>query len=220
MMRRIPSFALGVSTILLTVALCTYLLLTATSRELCHTAREVAEAVQKTLHITPEVRVDERTVLQGSAPVLQMTTMQEQFEHRMHWSSTWMGSTKEILLEGEFTANAGFDLKKALQIDFDSRSHSVGVRLPEPSILSVEINHVQSTQDPGWWNQISDADRTLVLNQFTAEARKQAEHDTSLLRRTYEEMERQLTAILAPSGLNVAFENGGNGITNGRANPH
>lgn len=205
-MRRIPSFALGISTILVTIALCAYLLLTATSRELRHTALDVANAVQKTLHITPKVSIDERTVFEGSSPVLKVTTMQERFEHRMHWTSTWMGSTKEILLEGEFTADAGFDLKQALKIDFDSSSRSVRVNLPQASILSVEVNHIQCTQDPGWWNRISDADRTQVLNAFDAEARKKAERDSSLLRRTREELERQLTAILAPSGLNVAFE--------------
>lgn len=205
-MPRIPPFALGLCAVILTAALSTYFVVTSTARQVRHTAVEVAEAVQRTIHISPRVSVDHRTIVQTKTPVFQIVTMQQHFAHRMHWTSTWMGSTKEILIEGEFTANAGFDVKQSLQIDFDSRAKSVRVQLPEPTILAVEVNHVQSTQDPGWWNSITDADRTTVVNQFTAEARKQAESDVALLRRTREELERQLTTILAPSGLDVAFE--------------
>ncbi len=208
MSKRSPiQFAIAICLVLVTCTLSLYFLTSATVRETRRTAASFAEAVKNTFNFTPRVTVDRTLIFRESTPVMELITNKERFEHRMQWSSTWLGSTKTIELKAFFTASAGFDLHEPFSVAFDSRKQTVRIRHPRPRILSVQLDTVIASQDaPGWWNSITDADRTEVLNRFTADARNKIETTAPALERAEANLRKQLGDLLAKSGLKVEFE--------------
>jgi len=198
-------WAAALSLVIATCALCAWLFFHAAARETRQTAAGFAEAVRQALNLTPKISVDHTVIFQENTPVLELVASKQQFQHRMQWSSTWLGSTKAIDLEGTFTASVGFDLHEPFSVEFNSRKQTVVIRHPRPRILSVQLDSVKTSQDPGWWNSITDADRSEVLTRFTADARAKMEKATPLLDKTRQDLRRQLGDLLVKSGLAVEF---------------
>jgi len=73
----------------------------------------------------------------------------------------------------ESVAKAGYDLNQFVSINIDP--HLVTVSVSEPKILSIEATNYQIEGESGWWNSISDVDRSAALKEFTLNARKALE---------------------------------------------
>lgn len=198
--------AVAVCLVIATCAVSAWLFFFTAARETRRNAADFAEAVKNTLNFTPKVIVDRTVIFQESTPVLELVSTKRRFTHRMNWKSTWLGSTKVIELTGEFTASAGFDLREPFTVEFDSRSNTVRVRHPQPRLLSVQLDSVKTSQDSGWWNAITDEDRTSVLNAFTTDARKLAETRSPLLDDARVALRHQLSDLLLKTGLKIEFE--------------
>ena len=197
-------FALALCLVIVTLTLSLFFFSSAAVRETRRTAAGFVESMKETFNFTPRVTVDRTVIIKESMPVLELVGRKQRFDHRMQWSSTRFGSTKEIVLDGVFTASAGFDLHEPFSVEFDSRKQTVLIRHPRPRILSMQLDNVKTTQDSGWLNYITDANRTEVLNKFTADARAAVEK-TPLLQETVGDLRRQLGEMLNKSGFKVEF---------------
>jgi len=199
--------AVALCLVIITCTLSLYFFSAGASRATRRTAAAFAESIKETFNFTPKITVDRTLVFQESKPVAELAVRKQTFEHRMQWSSTWLGSTKTIQLNGVYTASAGFDLKRPFSVDFNSRLRLVTIRYPRPGILSVQLDSINISQDEGWWNSITDADRNEVLNRFTADARAKVAQ-TALLEKTEEDFQTRLRELLSKSGLTVVFSAG------------
>lgn len=197
----------GIAIALIIVALACgfYFVSVGITRNARETASDFAAAVKDALNLTPKVIVNNTVVLEANTPVLELVSTKRQFAHQMHWNSTWLGSTKSIEIAGQFTASVGFDLRDEFSVNFDSKTRFVHVRLPPAKVLSVQMDSIDIRQYPGWWNSITDADRTAVVNAFSAEARSAVEKSASTLEQAEAALRQQTELLLAKSGYTVFF---------------
>jgi len=136
-------------------------------------AKSIGRDIDRAMQFTPQISVRNEIVLNKQANILELATKSQTFRHEFEWRHTWLGSEKIIRIKGNFVAKAGYDLNQFMSINMEPRL--VTVTVPEPKILSVEAMDYQIEGESGWWNSISDADRSMALKEFTADARKALE---------------------------------------------
>lgn len=163
--------------------------------------KKIAKDVSDALRFTPRVQIQNGPVVVAQrTQIRELATATQNFSHSYSWSHTWLGSTKTIVLEGEFTAKAGFDLRKPFTLSVDEKSHEVTARMPEPELLSVELRHYKIIADEdGWWNTISAQDREDALNALLVSARER-ERSSGILTEAQKALDRQLEELLKKSG--------------------
>lgn len=147
-------------------------------------ASELADRLKDELGLRPRVRVDSRVVAEQSAEILELATVERIVRVDYTFAHTWLGSTKEIRLEGRYQAKAGFDLEDdgfVLDLETVDSPPDGGPRLPfrlelslpEPELLSVELLNVSVEEEEGLWNRIADADRERALAGLRRTARRE-----------------------------------------------
>jgi len=76
---------------------------------------------------------------------------------------------------GTFTAKAGFDLRKPFEIGIASSPLRVSARLPRPELLSLQMDSFEVLLDEnGWWNRLTEEDRTGAVTALQSVARSKA----------------------------------------------
>ena len=136
-------------------------------------AKQIGRDIDRAMQFTPQISVRNEIVLNKQANILELATKSQTFRHEFEWRHTWLGSEKIVRIKGNFVAKAGYDLNQFISINIDP--HLVTVTVPEPRILSVEATDYQIEGESGWWNSISDADRSTALREFVSSARKAME---------------------------------------------
>ncbi len=197
--------AIALALLMVTASLCARFLLRSGKEESLSLAREIGGEIRALLNFTPLITVNHTVVFQESTPVMELITLKRRLHHRLEWNSTWLGSTKAIAIAGDFEVSVGFDLKERFSLSFDHTGKKVYVVHPPPRILAVEMDKSKVTHDAGWWNTISGADQTTVLNAFQAQARQTAAENQALLQEARETLRRQLRELLEPQGIEIEF---------------
>lgn len=165
----------------------------------------IAAEFDRTLKITPEVRVNSVVVVAASAPVLELVVLEKKALVRHTWSQTWLHSTKNFEIEATFTARAGFDLSEPFRINIDPVTYNIETNLPSPRILSLGMSDVRVLRDEdGLWNKLTVEDRQLAFRALEKQAKRQFAEST-LLAETRLEAEKRLRGILASSGKKIEF---------------
>ena len=136
-------------------------------------AKSIGRDIDRAMQFTPQISVRSEIVLNKQSNILELATKSQTFHHEFEWSHTWLGSEKLVRIKGNFVAKAGYDLNQLMSINIEP--HLVTVTVPEPKILSVEAVDYKIEGEGGWWNSISDADRSAALKEFTSSARKAME---------------------------------------------
>jgi len=158
-------------------------------------ARRTAEGIREVFDFTPRVTLNETVLIAENTPILEVATVSRSLVIRHRWSHTWLGSTKTLQLHGSFTAKAGFDLHEPFTIDIRRSPLRVVARMPAPKLLSVQMDSFLVVQDEnGWWNRITEEDRTEAVRTLQARARTQSEASGILLeaRRSAEDRIREV----------------------------
>lgn len=175
------------------------------SSEARQVAQTIASEFQKTLNLTPEVRVDSVLVVEASTPLLELVTLQKQALVRHRYSHTWMHSTKVFEVEATFTAKAGFDLKEPFRIQIDPRTQNIGAEFPPPKLLSLGMSDVKVLNDEdGMWNKLTAEDRQKAFAELEEKAREEF-RNSSLLVETRIETERRIRELLKQSAWEASF---------------
>ena len=196
---------LGIVALLLLIGgvITTYRLIIVAPAEL---ARATADGVKSVFNITPRVTINETVVIEQSTPILEIATISRELMVDHAWSHSWLGSTKSLHIRGTFTTKAGFDLREPFSIEVTRSPLSVHARLPEPRLLSVQMDSfVVVSDEDGWWNRLTEDDRTQAVTTMQTLARTKAEKSGMLedVRRSAEDRIRE---IVERNGATVTFE--------------
>lgn len=158
--------------------------------------RTVYRALDELANLRPRVTVSGRTIIEGTADIAELSTVEKNFEQTHTVETTWLGSTKRLNVKGRFTAKAGFDLKQAITIDVAEDGKIIRVSLPPARIHSVEQTNVEILEDEnGYWNKITKEQRQEALNALLSDARKSIEQ-TAILREAEQSFEKQIADII------------------------
>lgn len=126
-------------------------------------AGQIRSALQENFGVTPQIRIDGQTHLEGSVPTLELVVLRRTVTRTVQWTSTRLGSTKRITATATFTIRAGLDLQTPVQVDVDSATRAATAHFPVPKVLAVQVDAVQpATEESGWWNRIRPDDRIQV----------------------------------------------------------
>ena len=157
-------------------------------------AKKLGKDIGDALNVTPEITVNNTVVIQQQAPVFELATLSQKFQHQYEWTNTWLGSTKQIKITGSFNAKAGFDLDKRFAIEITEKK--AVVVLPEPRILSLEPQgDIKFEDENGAWNWVDTNDRSKAINAFQSDARKYSEQ-ADFVAQAKAEAETKISAIL------------------------
>lgn len=159
-------------------------------------AKTLGEDFRKAFQFTPEIKVNNTIVLNQQTPVLELSVLSQNFEHRYVWVNSWLGSTKKINITGSFNAKVGFDLQQKFSITL--KNEKAIVHLPEPTVLSVESQgDIEYRDEQGIWNWVNLDDRTRATNAFITDARKYADQ-AAFVQGAKGDMEERLKVLLNP----------------------
>jgi hypothetical protein len=159
-------------------------------------AKTLGDDFRRAFQFTPEVKVENTIVLNQQTPLLELSVLSQNFEHRYVWVNSWLGSTKKIFITGSFNAKAGFDLKEKFSITL--RDDKAIVILPQPVVLSVESQgNIEYRDEQGIWNWVNLEDRTRATNAFILDARRYASKAT-FVQDAKKKMEEQVKVLLKP----------------------
>ena len=138
----------------------------------------------------------ERTILKADQSKRFLITHEKNFEHTHTWTHTWAKSTKEIILKGHFSGQAGYDLTKPFSIEISPDGKKIRAKMPKPELGPLSLTKVEVIKDEaGWWNGITGQDRQDAHNKMLAEA-KGAFSKTSILEDAEKSLMKQLEEIV------------------------
>jgi hypothetical protein len=164
-------------------------------------ASNAAEQVRSALNITPRVSISGLTVIEQRSPIMELALVQQTLFKEYTWQHTFLGSTKMLVLRGEFVAKAGYNLQDSFALAItpatDSSALAVRVRLPAPRLLSLEMKQYSVARDEhGFWNYVTAQDREQAVNALQREARLSVEQ-SDILQSVHAEAHRRFQDALS-----------------------
>ncbi len=167
--------AAAICLILITLTACVIALLDRGRFEAGRTARGALEAVESILHVTPTVTISSYVARQKTTDIMELATVSKEFPQQYTLEHTFMGSTKRLVLRGDYAVKAGFDLRDRFVVQIDQKTGVIFADFPSPKVLSVEMNRYAVLEDQdGWWNTLTPQDRESAVNAMNATARQSA----------------------------------------------
>ena len=146
------------------------------SRTLTGVREGVAEVFVDLLHVRPEIREGTRVIWGQTSARTEVIVATKKIEVGYDWEHRWLGSRKVIRLTQSFELKAGFDLAKPFWIEMGPAQGEATAHLPKPEILATSpVGDVSYRDEDGWWNKVTDEDRSKALTALAGEARKQGE---------------------------------------------
>ena len=134
-------------------------------------ARLMADEFKKMLNVAPQVTINSKVYLREASPIAEFATAEMPVTVDSTFTSTWLGSTKTISVEGVYVVKAGFDLNQGFSVDLQPQRKRVLVRMPNPRLLSCELKQSDITdQHGGVINWLSPQDHQAALEQNKREA--------------------------------------------------
>jgi hypothetical protein len=195
---------LGIVAVLLLMGgtIAAYRLLIQAPVELAHAA---ADGIRSLFQVTPRVTVNETVVIEQNSPILEVATVSRPLLVDHEWSHTWLGSTKVLHVRGTFTAKAGFDLRKPFEIRITSSPLTMTARLPEPQLLSLQMDAFEVLKDEnGWWNRLTEQDRTDAVVALQTIAREKAEQ-SGIIEEVRKSARERIRELAERNGVSSGF---------------
>lgn len=169
-------------------------------------AHATADGIREMFQVTPRVSVNEVIIIEQATPILELGTVSRQMMVDHEWSHSWLGSTKTLHVRGIFKAAAGYNLKEPFSIAITSDPLKITARLPEPRMLSVQMDSFMVvTDENGWWNRITEADRSEAVNALVSLAKTKAEA-SGILNDVRASAEDRIRELVQRNGAEVVFE--------------
>ena len=186
------------------------------TRDAKNLAKETASEIKNGMNLNGRITVGKTVISEGNRDITELTVRELTFTHTYAWTHDWAGSTKKLEVKGTFKGKAGYDLtgrwadpKSLWGIDVAEDGKMITARVPQPSILSVEMTNYEIIKDDdGLWNKISKEDRQLAVNGLQQGARTEIEK-TGILEEVDTAFMKQIEDAArksAPSGFKVIRE--------------
>ena len=167
--------SLGICILVIVAAICAAVLMDRARIEASLLARDARGAVESVLHVTPTISVTSYVARQTNSDILELSTVEKQFPQQYSFEHTFLGSTKKLVLTGDYSVKAGFDLRDRFTIQIDQKTGMILADFPSPTVLSVELKRFATVEDEdGWWNKLGPEDRAAAVNGMNAAARRSA----------------------------------------------
>ena len=163
------------------------------------TAQGVREGITEIfvdlLHVRPEVREGAKVTWGQTAARTEIVVAEKKIKVEYDWEHQWMGSRKTIRLGQEYLIKAGFDLEKPFWVEMGPGPGEATACLPPAEILAVSpVGSPSYVDDDGWWNKVTDADRSAAMAKLAEEAKLQAKR-SGILRQAEEMTGSRLTEL-------------------------
>ena len=185
---------------------------TANLQDLREFAVGVSERFRQMFKFSPTVFVMDEVVAEGFSNIAHLVLHEAQFSQEREFSHSFLGSTKRLHISGEFRSRAGINLASGCRIDITSQG--IGIKLPPPEVLSVELKNIRILQDSdGLWNRIRPSERQEHINEMVAKANETAKSlhaGEDLEQRVSQLFLEALGSITASDmSISIVFTNGG-----------
>lgn len=159
-------------------------------------AEQAAEGIRQTFNLTPRVTVNGLTVVQETVSIRELALLRQTIFKEYTWTHSFLGSTKTLVLRGEFVVKAGYNLKEPWSLHIHEAPLLVEVQLPYPVILSVEMTQYSVVKDEnGWWNAISARDREQAVAALRTEVHRTIQ-ELRLLEKVEKEAIQSITELI------------------------
>ena len=166
----------------------------------------VAEVFVDLLHVRPEIREGTKVVWGQTSARSEVIVAAKKIEVGYDWEHRWLGSRKVIRLTQSFELKAGFDLAKPFWVEVGPKEGEAKAHLPAPEILAVTpVGKVSYRDEDGWWNKVTNEDRSLAYQSMAVEARKQGEKG-SLLEEAKEMTGSRLTDLARAKKIRLQLD--------------
>jgi hypothetical protein len=166
----------------------------------------VAEVFVDLLHVRPEIREGTKVVWGQTSARSEVIVAAKKIEVGYDWEHRWLGSRKVIRLTQSFELKAGFDLGKPFWVEVGPKEGEATAHLPAPEILAVTpVGKVSYRDEDGWWNKVTNEDRSLAYQSMAVEARKQGEKG-SLLEEAKEMTGSRLTDLARAKKIRLQLD--------------
>ena len=176
------------------------------SRTVTGVREGVAEVFVDLLHVRPEIREGTKVVWGQTSARSEVIVAAKKIEVGYDWEHRWLGSRKVIRLTQSFELKAGFDLGKPFWVEVGPKEGEATAHLPAPEILAVTpVGKVSYRDEDGWWNKVTNEDRSLAYQSMAVEARKQGEKG-SLLEEAKEMTGSRLTDLARAKKIRLQLD--------------
>ena len=176
------------------------------SRTVTGVREGVAEVFVDLLHVRPEIREGTKVVWGQTSARSEVIVAAKKIEVGYDWEHRWLGSRKVIRLTQSFELKAGFDLGKPFWVEVGPKEGEATAHLPAPEILAVTpVGKVSYRDEDGWWNKVTNEDRSLAYQSMAVEARKQGERG-SLLEEAKEMTGSRLTDLARAKKIRLQLD--------------
>lgn len=166
----------------------------------------VAEVFVDLLHVRPEIREGTRVIWGQTSARSEVVVAAKKIEVGYDWEHRWLGSRKVIRLTQSFELKAGFDLAKPFWVEVGPKEGEATAHLPAPEILAVTpVGKVSYRDEDGWWNKVTNEDRSAAYQSMAVEARKQGEKG-SLLEEAKEMTGSRLTDLARAKKIRLQLD--------------
>lgn len=138
-------------------------------------ATRVGQDLSDFFNFQPEITVGSTTVFEPATQIEELTLAQKTFTHEVRYETTWLGSTKTLVMRGTFRAKAGVPINDDFRIQIAPGGDRLTIFHSPVELLSCELQDYKIVSaKAGWWNKISDEEKEDLTNRLTAEARNLA----------------------------------------------
>jgi hypothetical protein len=176
------------------------------SRTVTGVREGVAEVFVDLLHVRPEIREGTRVIWGQTSARSEVIVAAKKIEVGYDWEHRWLGSRKVIRLTQSFELKAGFDLAKPFWVEVGPKEGEATAHLPAPEILAVTpVGKVSYRDEDGWWNKVTNEDRSAAYQSMAVEARKQGEKG-SLLEEAKEMTGSRLTDLARAKKIRLQLD--------------
>ena len=176
------------------------------SRTVTGVREGVAEVFVDLLHVRPEIREGTRVIWGQTSARSEVIVAAKKIEVGYDWEHRWLGSRKVIRLTQSFELKAGFDLGKPFWVEVGPKEGEATAHLPAPEILAVTpVGKVSYRDEDGWWNKVTNEDRSAAYQSMAVEARKQGEKG-SLLEEAKEMTGSRLTDLARAKKIRLQLD--------------
>jgi len=133
-------------------------------------------AFARVFNLAPQTTIKGDSVVLEKSSIAELAVVARKTSTLIKHETTWLGSTKILIVRGDFIAKAGFDLNEAFRMQIDQASKHVTVDLPKPKVLSLEFKHHEILfSSPGIINKLGPEDHEVVMRAMYAKAREDVE---------------------------------------------
>lgn len=203
------AYALALCLVIGAVVLALYFFVVRAPTDAADNARSVAgriaDDIARRIQYKPSVTISQKTEFFRNQEVMELALIESSIHQENTWKHEWLGSVKEITLDGSYRVKTGFVLDPRFLVDVDPSRKVVTVRLPPPVVLSVEQIGLDLRENDGWWNKLTPSDRQTALDDFRRTARLQAEKDSSTLEEARSALIGKLKGLLPDPEWTVRF---------------